>query len=161
MRREDVNNTVDGGRGRVRVQRAERQVAGFSDAQRRFDGFQVAHFADQHHVRIFTKRSAQRVGKRLRIGVHFTLVHQAALVLVHEFDGIFNGNDVVMALDVDLVKHGGQRGGFSGTRRTGNQNQPARLIAQTRDNLRQVELLEGLDLKRNYAVNSAHRAPLV
>ena len=45
------------------MQRAESKVAGFRDAQRRFNGFQVAHFADEHHVRIFTKRGAQSVGE--------------------------------------------------------------------------------------------------
>ena len=28
---------------------------GFRDAQRRLDRFEVAHFADQHHVGIFTQ----------------------------------------------------------------------------------------------------------
>ena len=52
------------------MQGAEGQVAGFRNAQRRLDGFQVAHFADQHHVRVFAQGGAQRVGERLGIGVH-------------------------------------------------------------------------------------------
>ena len=63
--RKNVDNSVDGRGCRVGVQRAESQVAGFSDTQRRLDGFQVAHFADQHHVRIFTEGGAQSVGKLL------------------------------------------------------------------------------------------------
>ena len=134
---------------RVGVQRAEGQVAGFGDAQRGFDGFQVAHFADQHHVRVFTKGGAQRVGKALGVGVHFALVDQAVLVHVHEFDRILDGEDVFVALGVDLVDHGRQRGGFAGAGRPGHQHQAARLVAQLADHRGQSQLVERLDLKRN------------
>src|SRR5581483_9748294 len=98
VRGEDVNNTVDGGRGRVGVQRAEGQVAGFGDAQRRLNRFQIAHFADEHHVRVFAERGAEGLGESLGIGVHLALVHQAILVLVDELDRVFDGDDVVVAL---------------------------------------------------------------
>ena len=99
------------------MQRAEGQVAGFRDAQRRFDGFQIAHFADQHHVGIFAERGAQGVGEALGVGVQFALVDQAVLVHVHEFDRILDGEDVIVALGIDLVDHGGQRGGLAGAGR--------------------------------------------
>ena len=92
------------------MQRAESQVAGFSDAQGRLDGLQVAHFADQHHVRVFTERSAQRVGEALGVGVQFALIHHTVLVHVHELDGILDGQDVVVPFGVDLVDHGRERG---------------------------------------------------
>ena len=145
----DVDDAVDGRRCRVGVQRAEGQVAGFRDAQRRFDGLQVAHFADQHHVRILTQRGAQRVGEALGVGVHFALVDQAVLVHVHEFDRVLDGQDVVVALAVDLVDHRGQRGGFAGAGRPGDQHQSARLVAQLADHRRQSQLVEGLDLEGN------------
>ena len=138
VRRKDVDDTVDGRRRRVGVQRTERQVAGFCDAQRRLDGFQIAHFADQHHIRIFTKSGAQRVGKTLGIGVQFTLVDHAILVHVHEFDRILNGENVIVPLAVDLVDHGRQRRRFARARRPGHQHQPARLVAQLADHRRQV-----------------------
>jgi len=40
VRRENVDDTVDGLRRRVRVQGAEGQVAGFRDAQRGLDGLE-------------------------------------------------------------------------------------------------------------------------
>ena len=95
------------------MQGAESKVSGFGNTQRRFNGLQVAHFADQHHVRVFTQGGAQSAGKRLRVRVDFALVHQAALVLVHEFNRIFNGDDVVVPLGVDLVEHGRQGGRFA------------------------------------------------
>src|SRR2546423_1850304 len=41
------------------------------------------------------------------------LDHQATLVLVHELDGILDGNVVVVTLGVHLVWHGGVSGGIS------------------------------------------------
>ena len=114
--RKDVDDAVDGGRRGVGVQGAESQVTGFGDAQGRFDGFQIAHFADQHHVRIFTQRRAQRSAKRFGVRVHLALVDQAVLVLVHELNRIFDGDDVLVALGVDLVDHRRQRGRFAASR---------------------------------------------
>src|SRR5882762_2522101 len=91
----------------------------------------------------------------------FTLVDQTAFVLVHKFNRIFNRDVVVMPLCVDFVEHGGQSGGLSGARGTSHQNQSARLIAQTRNNLGQIQLLKGLDLKGNHAIYRAYRAALV
>ena len=131
------------------MQRAESQVAGFGDAQRRLDGFEVAHFADQHHVRVFTKRGAQSVGKALGVGVQFALVDHAVLVHVHELDRVLDGEDVFVALGVDLVDHGRQRRRLARSGRPGDQHQPARPVAQLADHRRQAQLIEGLDLQRN------------
>ena len=133
------------------MQRAERQVSGFSDAQRRFDGLQVAHFADQHYVGVFTQGRAQRVGKRFGVGVQLALVDQAVLVLVHEFDGVFDGDDVFMALAVDLVDHRRQCGGFTRAGRAGHQNESAGLFAKLGDYRRQAQLRERLDLESDHA----------
>jgi hypothetical protein len=53
VRRKNVDDTVDRGRRRIGVQRCERQVARLCDAQRGLNRFEVAHFADEHHVRVF------------------------------------------------------------------------------------------------------------
>ena len=146
---------------RVGVQRAEGQVAGFRDAQRGLDGFQIAHFADQHHVRVFTKGGAQRVGKALGVGVQLALVDHAILVHVHEFDRVLNGEDVVVPLGVDLVDHGGQRRGLARAGGSGDQHQTARFVAQLADHRRQSELVEGLDLERNQTEDRGRGAALV
>ena len=39
---------------------------GLGDPQRRLDGLQVAHLADQHDVRVLAQRGSQRVRERLR-----------------------------------------------------------------------------------------------
>jgi hypothetical protein len=50
------------------VQGAEHQVAGFGGGQCQADGFQVAHFAHQDDVRVFTQRRAQRFVEAMRRG---------------------------------------------------------------------------------------------
>ena len=140
--RKHVDDSVDGRGGRVGVQRAERKVAGFCDAQRRFDGFQIAHFADQHHVRVFTEGGAQRVGKALGVGMQLALVHHAILVHVHELDRVLDGEDVVVALGVDLVDHGRQRGGLARSGRARHQHQSARLVAHLAHDGRKSQLVE-------------------
>ncbi len=67
----------------------------------------------------------------MRVGVHFALVDQALLVVVQELDRVFDGDHVLFALVVDLVEHGGERGGFARAGRAGDEHQTARLVAQT------------------------------
>src|SRR6185436_13356459 len=96
MRREHVDDTVDGRGRRVGVQGRKSQVAGFGDAQRRLDGLHVAHFADEHDIRVFTKRGAQGGGETLRVVVNLALIDQPLLVYVQIFDGVFNRQDVIV-----------------------------------------------------------------
>ena len=124
------------------MQSAECEVAGFCDAQSGLYGFQVAHFADQHHVRVFTEGSAQRVSKALGVSVQFALVDQAIFVHVHEFDWVLDGEDVIVPLGIDLVDHGRQSGGFAGSRRSGNQHQSTGFVAELAHNRRKAKLVE-------------------
>ena len=143
------------------MQRAEREVAGFGDAQRRFNGLQVAHFADQHHVGIFTKRGSQRIGEALGVGMHFALIDHAILIHVHELDRVLDSEDVVVPLGIDLVNHGGERSGFARSGRAGDQHQAARLVAHLAHNRWKSQLVKRLDLEGNQTKDGRSRTPLV
>ena len=78
------------------MQRAEHQVTGLRGLDRDRDRLEVAHLADQDHVRILAECRAQRVLERARVRAHLALVDQALLVLVHELDRVFDGDDVVV-----------------------------------------------------------------
>ncbi len=158
---EHVDDAVDGLRGRVRVQRREGEVTGFRDAERGLDGLQVAHLADEHDVRVLAERRAQRAGEAERVGVHFALVDQAALVLVDVLDRVFDRDDVLAPLGVDLVEHRGQRRRLAGARGTGHQHQPAGPFCQLRDDGRQPEFVELADPLRDEPVDGGHGAALV
>ena len=54
-----VDDAVDGALGAGGVQGAEDDVAGFGRGDGRLDRFQVAHFADQDHVRVLTQRRGE------------------------------------------------------------------------------------------------------
>ena len=159
--RKDVDDAVDRLRRRVGVQRAERQVAGLGDLQRRFDRLEVAHLADQDDVRILAQRRAQRVAEAVGVAVHLALVDQAVLVLVDVLDRILDRQDVLVPLRVDLVEHRRQRRRLAAAGRAGDQHQPARPIGEVGQHRRQAELAEGADLFRDQPVDRADRAALV
>ena len=143
------------------MQGGERQVTSLGDTQSGFDGFQVAHFADEHHVRIFAERGAQGVGEGVRVGVDFALVHQALLVIVEELDGVLDGDHVLFMLVVDFVEHGRERGGLARAGRPGHEHEAARLVAQRAHDVGKAESVKALDLPRNGTKHGGHRAALV
>ena len=80
------------------MQRAEHQMARFGRLDRDRDRLEIAHFADEHDVRVFAKRGPQRVLERVGVVVDLTLVDQAFLILVDEFDRVLDRDDVVLAV---------------------------------------------------------------
>jgi predicted alpha/beta-hydrolase family hydrolase len=92
------------------VQRAEDEVTCLGGGHRRRDRLEVAHLADEDHVRVLAKRTAQAFGKRRRVDADLALVDDAALVAMQELDRILDGEDVVVPRPVDLVDHRGERG---------------------------------------------------
>src|SRR5262249_48511591 len=161
MRGKDVDNAVDGGGSRVGMQGGKGQVAGLSDAQRGLDSFQVAHLTDEHDVGVFTKRGTQRVGEGMGIRVYFALVDEALLVIVQKLDRVLDGDHVLFAFAVDLVQHGGERGGLTGTSRAGHQNQPTRFVAQTANYRWKAQSIESLDFPGDGTEDSADRTALI
>src|SRR6266705_5789442 len=137
-RREDRDNTLNRFRGVESVQSGKNQVAGFRGEQRRGNGFEVAHFADQNHVRVLTTGGARRGGKVRGIHFDFALVDEAFLVAVQELDGVFDGDQVVGAVGVDAVDHRRQGGGLTGTGGSGDQEQAALLLANSGNYRREV-----------------------
>src|SRR5437867_4377211 len=136
-------------------------MAGFRDAEGRFDGLKVAHFADEHDVGVFAKRGAKRIREGMRISVDFTLIHKALLVIVKKFDGVLDCDHVLFAFAVNLVQHGGERGGLTGARRPGDEDKPARLVAQALHNKRQAQSVKALDFPWNRTEDSAYGSPLI
>ena len=76
-------------------------------------------------------------------------------------DRIFDCQDVLVPLGVDLVDHGGQRRGLAAARRPCHQHQASRPIRQRRQDLRQGQLLEAADTLRDQAIHGGDRAALI
>ena len=59
--------------------------------------------------------------------MYFTLVDKAFFALVNKLDWIFNSNNMIRFVVVDVINHGRQRCRLSGTGRTGHENDAARM----------------------------------
>ena len=83
--------------GVLGVQGGEHQVAGLRRGDRGADRLEVAHLADEDHVRVLAQRGLQRVGEAGGVGAELALVDDALLVLVQELDRILDRHDVLFA----------------------------------------------------------------
>src|SRR5216683_689340 len=160
-RREDRDNTLNRFRGVEGVQRGKHQVAGFRGQQRRGNGFEVAHFADQDHVRVLTQGGAQSGGKIRSVHFDFALIDETFFVAVQELDGVFDGDQVVGAIGIYTVDHCRQRGGLTGTGGSRNQHQPALLFANFGDHGGKVQFFRGANFCGNDAQHHTDVAALL
>ncbi len=87
------------------MQRGEDHIANFSRFQSQPDGLEVPHFANQDDIRVLSQRTPQCFVETQRIPVDFSLVHKAFLALVHKIDRIFDRQDELTTIIVDLVHH--------------------------------------------------------
>ena len=72
----------------------QHQVAGKRGLHRNLRGFQVADFADHHHVRVLAQDGAQCLGKtHVDLGVHLRLAHAVQVV----FHRVFHRHDIGVA----------------------------------------------------------------
>src|SRR5262249_53080917 len=134
---------------------------GLRNAKRRLDGLKVAHLAYEYDVGIFAKRGPESRSERMRVRMDFALIHYAVFVRMQKLDRIFNCNYVLVPILIHFVDHCGERRRLSRTRRAGNQNQPARLVAKLLYYRRQTESFEALNLIWNGAKYCAHRSALI
>lgn len=83
-------------------------MTGLGGFERHLHGFTIAKFADQDYARRLPKRGAQSEREIWCIAVQFALMDGRALVVVQEFDWIFNSDDVTGVLLVDAIEECGQ-----------------------------------------------------
>src|SRR5262249_12890558 len=121
--RKDVNDAVDCLCGAWRVQCAENEVACCGCRQCKLDSFEIPHFTDEDDIRVFAERATKRRRERLRVKSNFAMIDQTGLAFVHEFNRIFDGNDVVSPSLVRMIDDCGKGRGFSAACRTSYQHQ--------------------------------------
>ena len=146
----------------LRVQRREDEVAGLGRGERGRDRLEVAHLADEDHVRVLAERGAERLGEAsVASDADLALVDDAALVPVQELDRVLDREDVLGAGAVDLVDQRRERRRLARAGRAGHEHEAARLLGEARAETRgQPELLERLDLLRDEAERGADGAAL-
>ena len=139
---EDVDDAIECLRGIIRVQRREHQVASLSERQRDRDAVEVAHFAQEHNVRVLTQSAPQTVGEAEHVGAHLALVDHRSLVIVHVLDRVLDREDVARPLLVDSVDHRGEGGALSRAGRAHHKHQSIWLVEQIDAGPRRAQLLE-------------------
>ena len=75
--------------------------------------FLVAHLTDHNDIRILAKHVLERVMERKRIKAHLALLDHRLVVLKNELDRIFQCDDVLFEVCVDVLDHRRERGGFA------------------------------------------------
>ena len=126
VRREDVDDAVDGLRGVLRVQGGEDEVTGLGGGEGHRDRLQVAHLADQDDVRVLAQHVLEGVGERVGVLADLALVDQARLVVVEELDRVLDGHDVVAPGAVGQVDERRERRRLAGAGRAGDEHHAAR-----------------------------------
>ena len=139
----------------------EDQVAGLGDRQRGLDGLEVAHLADQHHVRVLPEDVLERVLEGRGVGADLALVHDRTSCAVCRYS---IGSSMVMMWSrcselilsmmlASVVLLPEPVGPVTSTR-------PRGLLAISAQIGRQAQLLEGQDLEGDLAEGAGHRAAL-
>ena len=107
-----------------------------------FHGFTVSNLTDQYYVRRLAQGILQ--GNFIGFGIDsdLPLCHQAIAVIVHEFDRVFDGDDVAMGISVTVVHHRCQRSRFTGAGTTDKNHQPALGHRDILQNRWQAQFLE-------------------
>ena len=108
-----IDNPVDGlGRAR-RMQSTKHQMAGFGCRERQRNRLIIAHFAEQNNIRVFAQSALQGRGKTLRIATDFALRNNRINFGMHKFNRVFDGDNMLAALSVNLIDQRGERGRFT------------------------------------------------
>ncbi len=123
VRREHVDNPVDGVGTADGVQRGENQVSGFGSGHRYLYGFIISHFSKQNHIRALAQGSPQSRNIAVGIGADLPLADNALFMLVQIFQRVFQRDNMFLEISVDIVNHTGQRRGLSASGGAGYQYQ--------------------------------------
>ena len=93
--------------------------------------------------------------------MNLTLVDQTLFRLVNKFDGVFDGQDVLVLGAVNVVHHGSQTGGFARTGWSGYQYQSARVAGNLFEHIAHPEVIHTEDLGGNGSEHGASTAILI
>ena len=121
---------------------AEDQVPGLRGGKGGLNGLQIPHLPHQNHVRVLPEGGPQPGGKAPGIPAHLPLVDDAAFGGVDVFNGVLQGEDVLLLPLVNPLQDGRQGGGFSGAGLPGDEHQALVIGGKIRHHRRQPQLLQ-------------------
>ena len=136
---EDVDDAVDRLGGPDGVQGREDELPGLGSGQRRLDGLEIPHLAQQNDVRRLPQRRAQGLGVAQSVVGDLALAHDALVVGVEELDRVLDGDDVALSGLVNPVDDTGEGGRLAAPRRAGDEDKALLFAGKIDDRLRDVE----------------------
>ncbi len=140
---EEVDDAFDGLDGVDGVESGEDEVSGLCGGDGGLHCLNVAHFADEDDVWRLPHDVFQGFLEGLGVETDFALADDGHLVLMEEFYGVLDGDDVAAAIGVDVVDHRGQGGGLSGAGCAGDEDEAARFLGEFAYGVGEVEVGEG------------------
>ena len=124
----------------VVCKRGQDQMPGVRRAHRGRETDVIAHFADHDDVRVLAQNVYERVMKGQRIQADFALFDDRLVVFKNVFNRVFERDDVLFEIVVDVLDHGRERGGFAAAGGTGHQHDAARRFRDLLDLLQQTQV---------------------
>ena len=116
-------------------------MAGFGGCDRQLNRFEIAHFADIDHIRVFAQGCPQGRGEGGRIPFDFALVDDGGAGVVElKFNRVFDGENMALLGGGDIVDKAGQTGGFARAGGTGAEDQALVAMGQVDEALGQAQL---------------------
>ena len=106
------------------MQRRQNEVARLGGCERRGDGLEVAHLANEDDIGVLAEHMLERCGEGVGVGADLALVDGRHAAGEDILDGVFDRDDAAGAGGVDALDEAGQRGGFAGARGSNNEQQP-------------------------------------
>ena len=104
------------------------------------------------------KAAADGLGETRHVHAQFPLVDRRLLVRVVELDRVFDRDDMVVEVLVDVVDHRRQRGGLAGARRPRDQDQSRGAACTIGQHRRRAQVLEVHQLHGNLPQHHAPRS---
>jgi len=71
------------------------------------------------------------------MGAYFPVVDQTAFILMHKFNGVLDGQDMVFSIAVDIIDQRGECCGFPAAGRSCNKHKPPAQLGQSQYLIRQ------------------------
>src|SRR5436190_9565566 len=94
------------------------------------DRLEIAHLAYHDYVRIFPERSPQGRAERTRVGLDLPLCDVATVRFEDVFNRIFQGDYMLVSLEINLLDQRRERCRFSAPNRAGDKDEPVLIAGQ-------------------------------
>ena len=136
-------------------------MSGFRNRDGGGDCQEVAHLADEQHVRRLPKGRPQGVGEGRDIRADLALLDNTSLVSIDVLDRILDSDHVAGPGGEDVVDHGGQGRRLARAGRPGDEDEPLIQAGEPANNHRNAQLIEGRNLVGDQPEGEPDRSSLL